>query len=194
MSFKQARFAPSFCLLLVIAFCLGTIKPTYAAELGKALAALSFDTKPYPFHFQPNGTVQVIVVYPAKPSSIENGKFNHRLQAKGICPLVITDIKHKAWYAPLAMVEKEINAQVKSPEHNPACPVSGDYEGLAVKHWGLEKRAVTIVVDGQGLVVFLAYGVLSPRQQGDIFLMLDAQQQHSPDNNLDQSSKSKPQA
>jgi predicted transcriptional regulator len=91
------------------------------------------------------------------------------------------------------MVEKEINARVKSAEHNPACPVSGDYEGLAVKHWGLQKRAVTIVVDGQGLVVFLAYGVLSPRQQGDIFLMLDVQQR-SPDNNLDQNSKSEPQA
>ncbi|NRB37080.1 MAG: hypothetical protein HRU20_01275 [Pseudomonadales bacterium] len=143
-----------------------------AAEVGKPLTALSIESTPNNFFYAANGKTQLITVYPAKPSSAQNGVFNQHAQAQGICPLSLTDINNKAWYAPVSMVESELKKEAESVENNPlGCTVSSDYAGLAVKQWQLKEEAATIVVDGSGEIIFLAYGVLSEAQEQAIFTL-----------------------
>ena len=143
-----------------------------ASKVGDTLTALSFDTIPNNFHYAANGKAQLITVYPAKPSSMKNGDFNARIQTLGFCPLAITDIFNKVWYAPVKVVEMEMRSRLKKPTHRAECILAGDYDGMAVDVWKLKRGAVTIVVDGNGVVEFIEYGVLSETQQQEaIFLM-----------------------
>lgn len=158
-------------LTLGAVFLLIMFNHTHAVELGERLKHLSFETKPNDFHYAANGQVQLITIYPAKPSSIRNGKLNRRMQALGICPIAVTDINNKAWYAPIGIVEKEMESETKAAGHNKDCKLSGDYEGQVVKLWGLEEKAVTLVVDGEGTVIFLEYGVLSMDQEQTILTL-----------------------
>lgn len=137
----------------------------WALKVGDHLENLSFKAQPDDFVYRANGSVQVITVYPAKPSSKKNGKLNRKLQTLGICPLAITDIKNKAWYAPIALIESEMKKEVESDTHNPDCPVSGDYTGQAVLFWGLNPEMVVIVVDGEGRVVYMHYGIVEIDQE-----------------------------
>lgn len=145
-----------------------SIQLCFAVEQGDILPTLAFDSKPDAFNFQPNGNWQIITIYPAKLSSRKNAKFNQLLMSKGICPLAITDVTNKPWYAPLAMVEEHMMKEYNSSNHNPKCKMSADYKGLAVKTWGLESKATTILVDGKGVVRFFKYGVLSQEEQRSI--------------------------
>ncbi|NRB38814.1 MAG: hypothetical protein HRU20_10155 [Pseudomonadales bacterium] len=155
-----------FLLILATSF---TVQ---AESVGKKLSALSFEAQPEHFHYAPNGKVQLITIYPAKPSSMANGDFNQRVQQQGICPLSITDIDNKAWYAPVSMVESEMRTQVESEKNILGCQVAGDYDGKAVKQWKLKKEAVTIVVDGNGEILFIEYGVLNDRQEQQVLDLL----------------------
>mgnify|MGYP000719426426 CR=1 FL=1 len=155
-------------LLVLMAFSFSA----YAEKVGKKLTELSFASQPYDFHYSANGKHQLITVYPAKPSSMKNGEFNFKVQRLGFCPIAVTDIFNKAWYAPTKMVEREMRKNVKSKKHNPKCKLSGDHEGVIGKTWGLKPEAVTIIVDGQGIVQFLEYGVLSDEQQDKAIKLL----------------------
>lgn len=143
-----------------------------AEPVGQKLTELSFESEPYDFQYSINGKPQLITIYPAKPSSAKNGDFNFKVQSLGMCPIAVTDIFNKAWYAPTKIVEHEMRKNVESKKHNPKCKLSGDYEGLLVKTWGLKPEAVTIIVDGEGIVQFLEYGVLSEAQQDTAIKML----------------------
>lgn len=136
-----------------------------AEKVGVKLSSLSFTSKPHDFQFSANGKPQLLTIYPAKPSSRGNADFNFRIQRLGICPIAVTDIFHKAWYVPTKMVEREMRKNVESKKHNPECKLSSDYKGLIVKAWGLKPKAVTIIVDPEGVVQLLEYGVLSAAQQ-----------------------------
>ncbi len=155
---------------IVLSLSLATMCYNVKAEaVGESLSALSFDSIPNNFSYAPNGENQLITIYPAKPSSAKNGEFNQRAQEKGICPLSITDIKNKAWYAPVSMVESEMRKEANSDKNTLGCIVSGDYDGLALEQWKLENKAVTVVVDGKGTIIFLAYGVLNEDQEQEVF-------------------------
>ncbi|NRB37141.1 MAG: hypothetical protein HRU20_01590 [Pseudomonadales bacterium] len=157
---------------IILSLSLATITYNAQAEtVGESLSALSFETIPNNFSYAPNGENQLITIYPAKPSSSKNGEFNQRAQEKGICPLSITDIKNKAWYAPVAVVESEMKKEANSEKNTLGCIVSGDYDGKAIEQWNLKNEAVTMVVDGNGKIIFLAYGLLDDEQEQKVFAL-----------------------
>lgn len=158
-----------FALLPLLFACI----TAHAVELGEKLSPLSFETKPRNFHYEANGKVQLITIYPAKPSSTKNGKFNYLMQEEGICPLSITDINNKSWFAPVSMVESKMEESLTDDKNILGCQVSGDYTGQAVKQWQLKKEAVTIVVNGEGTVIFLEYGVLNKQQEQQVISLLN---------------------
>ncbi|NRB40532.1 MAG: hypothetical protein HRU20_19025 [Pseudomonadales bacterium] len=152
-------------LLLISSVCV-------ADKVGEKLTPLTFDSKPNNFHYAANGKPQLITVYPAQAASMKNASFNHKAQRLGICPLAITDIFNRGWYAPVIIVEREMRVNVEAETHKPECTLSGDYAGVAVQQWGLKVEAVTIIVDGDGIVQFLQYGVLSAEQEREAFALL----------------------
>lgn len=158
-------------ILLSIVFMYSAL--SYSLSVGDTLSPLSFTAKPNDFHYAANGEIQLITLYPAKLSSKKNGALNLHAQEKGICPKAITDINNKAWYAPVSVIEHEMKKEVASSGHNTACSISGDYDGIAAKTWGLKPESVTMVVDGSGRIVFMAYGVLNDEQEAAVFALFD---------------------
>ncbi len=140
-----------------------------AKPIGDTLKPLNFKASPFDFFYEPNGKLQLITVYPAKMASKEAGEFNIKFMAKGLCPLSITDIKNKAWYAPVSMIEEEIKKSLAAESHKAECLVSADYDGIAARSWALKSEPTTIVVDGQGSIIFFAYGPLNEGQQETVF-------------------------
>lgn len=142
-------------------------------DVGDKLIPLSFTALPSDFEFVENNKMQLITVFPAKPSSAAAGKFNAKLIKKGFCPIAVTDMDNKAWYAPNALVVDSVMENFNSDAHNPECPVSIDETGLIRATWGLTQEITSIVVDRQGAVVFYAEGLLDLSDEIEIMMLLD---------------------
>ncbi len=120
----------------------------------------------------PNGSYQMISVYQASISSSRNGKFNAKVIRKGFCPVTLIDIKNRAWYVPAKAAEDFVQKSIESDEHNPVCRTSIDYDGLALDAWNLEKKSTTMVVDGNGQILFLGLGVLSEEEEKAVIQLM----------------------
>ena len=156
-------------IIALLLFC--WISSAVALEVGDELLALDIDSSPMPFSYNPNGKSQLIVIYPLAYSSRKVGEFNNRVIEAGYCPKSIVDMMNRAWYAPIALAEKEIEKGIKTSP-NPNCTVTSDYEGIANKHWGLKKGPVVIVVNGKGIVSFFHYGILTEAQEQQVLELL----------------------
>ena len=141
-------------------------------KVGESFIPFTLDTNPQKFYYAPNGFSQMISIYPASLRSSGNGKFNFKVIAAGFCPLSIIDIKNKSWYAPKSTAINAVYNSLEKDEHNPACSVSIDYRGLAVKHWKLNTKSTTIVVDGEGNILFIEEGVLNKKSQKSVINLL----------------------
>lgn len=140
-------------------------------EIGDTLKPLYIESTPITFDYKPTGERQLILIYPVAISTRSSGKFNHRVIKEGFCPKSIVDMKNRAWYAPLAFTVNEMNERfARSPNRD--CTVTADFDGVANKHWALEKGPTTIVTDGKGSVIYFNYGKLDEQQQQTVIALL----------------------
>ena len=156
-------------------FCIGLAPSAAALELGDVLPGLNFAAEPDAFVYQPNGEMQMITVFLPSLESQKSGKFNQQVVAKGHCPLSIVDMQRRAWYAPEDKVREAVmQSQQQAADAELQCKVSID-EGLyAKKAWQLNNENTTIIVDGEGRLVFIAEGLLSDAQQQQVMQLLFA--------------------
>ncbi|MCK5881398.1 MAG: hypothetical protein KAG18_05930, partial [Sinobacterium sp.] len=84
----------------------------------------------------------------------------------------IIDLKNRSWYVPMKTAERAVIKSTTAEQHNPLCTVSVDYEGDAIKHWRLNKKSTTIIVDGKGKVIFVDEGVLGSEGQKKVISLL----------------------
>ncbi len=165
--FKLLRYQSCWLLSLIFGFS----PMAQSLTVGEALKPLSINAEPMSFDYVANGKSQLILVYPLNYSSRKIGQFNRRVIAAGFCPKSIVDMNNRAWYALLSVAVSEIAKELKdSPD--PTCSVTADYNSIANNHWGLAEGPVSIVVNGDGIVVFLAYGVLSQKQEKVVIALL----------------------
>ena len=142
--------------------CLLALPLSAAADkLGQILQPLSFTTEPDNFHYAANGKKQAIMIYPAAPVAMKSTDVHQLLMDQGHDPLTVVDIKHKAWFTPTAMVEKELRQQSNEEHRRPASTVSGDYHAQALDAWDLDVGINTIIVDGKGRITFFKQGILN---------------------------------
>jgi predicted transcriptional regulator len=162
-----------FILLFVAVFFLVSNVSAAHLKVGQTLPPLSIDSAPVSFEYKPTGKPQIILIYPLKYSSRKIGQFNRRVIASGFCPKVIVDMKDRAWYAPLKLAERHIKKEIEnSPD--PSCTVTTDYEQKAKAVWGLNKGAVVIVVDGDGVLQHLSYGNPTEEQEELVIKLLSS--------------------
>lgn len=154
------------CALMTAQTCLATIKK------GDNLPALAIKTNPQSFYYEPNGYAQMLTIYPASLTSSRNGAFNADVIKAGYCPKSIIDIKNRAWYVPQKTAESAVNESILAPTHNALCTVSIDHTGKAIKHWQLNKKSTTIIVNGAGKVIFVEEGVLDQKERAKVIQLL----------------------
>jgi hypothetical protein len=155
-------------LLALLIFC---VPGVYALSVGDQLKPLFIESSPASFNYKANGSTELILVYPVNLTSRKIGHFHRKVIAAGFCPKSIVDMSLRAWYAPMSLAEAELSKEMKNSP-NPACTVTADYHQKASTVWGLNDSPVSIVTDGNGKVVFLAYGVLNEKQQVQVLDLL----------------------